>query len=177
MQAIIFHCTFLFHWHHFVEFCFRVDTEGFFLANFCVRKGRFCWPWGIHEGSKRDKHPKGWILLRGTVSGAAVLDTWHRRDDSKTPCILTPAELRQLWPVHWIIAEGPATDLPHSNDCICNENEKDDKGLHKGSDGLLTLLKPGQHLQPKRRIGKQTGPHGEKHWNINFQKPKEAFVN
>jgi len=33
------------------------------------------------------------------------------------------------------------TDLPHSNDSICNEDEEDDEGLYEGSDSLLTILK------------------------------------
>lgn len=39
------------------------------------------------------------------------------------------------------------THLPHSNDGISDEDKKDDKGLHKGGDGLLTFLEPGQHLR------------------------------
>lgn len=39
------------------------------------------------------------------------------------------------------------TDLPHSNDSICNEDEEDDEGFHEGSDCLLTFLKPSQHLR------------------------------
>lgn len=37
--------------------------------------------------------------------------------------------------------------LPHSDDGISDEDEKDDEGLHKGGDGLLTFLEPGQHLR------------------------------
>lgn len=39
------------------------------------------------------------------------------------------------------------THLPHSNNGISDEDEKDDEGLHKGGDGLLTFLEPGQHLR------------------------------
>lgn len=39
------------------------------------------------------------------------------------------------------------THLPHSNNGISDEDKKDDEGLHKGGDGLLTFLKPGQHLR------------------------------
>ena len=39
------------------------------------------------------------------------------------------------------------TDLPHSNNSICNENEEDDEGLHKSSDRFLALLKHGQNLR------------------------------
>lgn len=45
---------------------------------------------------------------------------------------------------------GLTTDLPHSNDGVSDEDKKDDKGLHKGSDALLTFLKPGQHLRSER---------------------------
>lgn len=43
------------------------------------------------------------------------------------------------------------TDLPHSNDSICNEDEEDDEGLHKGSDCLLAFLEPSQHLRQTDR--------------------------
>lgn len=39
------------------------------------------------------------------------------------------------------------THLPHSNNGISDEDKKDDEGLHKGGDGLLTFLEPGQHLR------------------------------
>lgn len=39
------------------------------------------------------------------------------------------------------------THLPHSNNSISDEDKKDDEGFHKGGDGLLTFLKPGQHLR------------------------------
>lgn len=40
-----------------------------------------------------------------------------------------------------------STDLPHSNDGIGDEDQKDDEGLHEGGDGLLAFLEPGQHLK------------------------------
>lgn len=39
------------------------------------------------------------------------------------------------------------TDLPHSNDSICNEDEEDDEGFDKGSDSFLTFFKPSQYLK------------------------------
>lgn len=44
-------------------------------------------------------------------------------------------------------ALGLVTDLPHSNNGVSDEDKKDDERLHKGGDGLLTLLEPGQHLE------------------------------
>lgn len=44
-------------------------------------------------------------------------------------------------------ALGLVTDLPHSNNGVSDEDKKDDEGLHKGGDGLLTFLEPGQHLR------------------------------
>lgn len=38
------------------------------------------------------------------------------------------------------------TDLPHSNDSICNKDEEDDEGLDKSGDSFLTFLKPSQYL-------------------------------
>lgn len=43
------------------------------------------------------------------------------------------------------------TNLPHSNNSICNEDEEDDEGLHKGSDSLLAFFKPSQDLQQTER--------------------------
>lgn len=44
------------------------------------------------------------------------------------------------------------TDLPHSNDGICNEDEEDDKGLDKGRDSFLTFLEHSQHLVDRKYI-------------------------
>lgn len=43
--------------------------------------------------------------------------------------------------------QGLVTDLPHSNNGVSDEDEKDDEGFHEGSDGLLTFLEPSQHLR------------------------------
>lgn len=40
----------------------------------------------------------------------------------------------------------PRAHLPNAYNGIGDENQKDDEGLHEGSDGFLTFLKPGQHL-------------------------------
>lgn len=45
------------------------------------------------------------------------------------------------------VCECVITNLPHADNSIGNEDKKDDKRLHKGSDSLLTLLKPGQNLK------------------------------
>lgn len=39
------------------------------------------------------------------------------------------------------------TDLPHSNNSIGDEDEEDDEGLDKGSDGFLAFLKHSQNLR------------------------------
>lgn len=44
-----------------------------------------------------------------------------------------------------------ATDLPHSNDGISDEDKEDDEGLDEGGDCLLALLEPGQHLKSERK--------------------------
>lgn len=46
---------------------------------------------------------------------------------------------------------GAKANLPNPHDGVGNEDQEDDKGLHKGGDGLLTLLKPGQHLGSRER--------------------------
>lgn len=47
--------------------------------------------------------------------------------------------------------KGVEANLPNPHDGIGNENQEDDKGFNKRSDGLLTFLKPGQHLGSRRR--------------------------
>lgn len=49
------------------------------------------------------------------------------------------------------------TDLPHSNNSISDKDEKDDEGLDEGSDGLLTFLKPSQHLSTNRWTTAENG--------------------
>ena len=36
--------------------------------------------------------------------------------------------------------------LPDTDDGVGYENQQDDKRLHEGCNGLLSLFKPGQHL-------------------------------
>lgn len=40
-----------------------------------------------------------------------------------------------------------SSHLPHSHDRVGHEDQHDDKGLHEGRRGLLTLLEPGQDLR------------------------------
>lgn len=47
-------------------------------------------------------------------------------------------------------APGIVTDLPHTNDSVGDEDKEDDEGFHKGGDGLITFLEPGQHLTSER---------------------------
>jgi hypothetical protein len=63
------------------------------------------------------------------------------------------------WRVGWSHAQcwdrkekgGVNANLPNPNNGIGNEDQEDDKGFHKGSDGLFTFLKPSQHLRSTGR--------------------------
>lgn len=58
------------------------------------------------------------------------------------------------------------TDLPHSNDGVCDEDKKDDERLHKGGDGLLALLEPGQHLEVRAAKIKSVAVDLRKHMHL-----------
>ena len=73
MQSLIFHYIFLFNWHKCVEICFDFDIkEGFFVI-FLVKKANLIWPWLIYKSNKRVTHPRGWILMQGTVCQLSTL--------------------------------------------------------------------------------------------------------
>lgn len=62
------------------------------------------------------------------------------------------------------------SDLPYTDDGIGDEDKQNDKWLDEGCDGLLTFLKPSQHLQRKRhRVRDQ-----EEHVRV-FQTPQRCF--
>lgn len=50
------------------------------------------------------------------------------------------------------VCECVFTDLPHSNNSICNKDEKDDEGLDKGGDSFLTFLEHSQHLMDTKHM-------------------------
>lgn len=46
---------------------------------------------------------------------------------------------------------GVKANLPNPHNGVGNEDQEDDKGFNKGSDGLFTFLEPGQHLESRGR--------------------------
>lgn len=42
------------------------------------------------------------------------------------------------------------TNLPHSDNSVCYEDEEDDEGLHEGCDCFLAFLEHGQHLTRRK---------------------------
>lgn len=50
------------------------------------------------------------------------------------------------------VGGGVKTNLPNPHNGVGNEDQENDKRLHKGSDSFLTFLKPGQHLRGGGRI-------------------------
>ena len=78
MQSLILDYIFLFNWHYCIEIGFHSDIEeGFFVFFLSTKPTYIDHDWFI-KAKKGVKHPRGWILMQGTVhnSGTRALTSF-----------------------------------------------------------------------------------------------------